>query len=167
MQADALFTYLAPGVAVLTLAVAALVYAGLRRSSPGNDLMKRIAGLISVGAMTYLKTQYRILLVFVAVVALLIFLFLGRATGLAFVAGALSSMLAGYVGMKAATTGNVRTTEAARESLAGALAAAFSSGSVMGFSVAGFGLLGVSVFFLAFHDVETVRSFLSGLLGFQ
>ncbi len=165
MQADALFTYLAPGVAVLTLAVAALVYAGLRRSSPGNDLMKRIAGLISVGAMTYLKTQYRILLVFVAVVALLIFLFLGRATGLAFVAGALSSMLAGYVGMKAATTGNVRTTEAARESLAGALAAAFSSGSVMGFSVAGFGLLGVSVFFLAFHDVETVRSFLSGLLG--
>jgi K(+)-stimulated pyrophosphate-energized sodium pump len=165
MQAGALFTYLAPGVAVLTLAVAAAVYARLGKASPGNDLMKKIAGMISIGAMTYLKTQYRILLVFVTVAALLIFLFLGRATGLAFAAGALSSMLAGYVGMKAATTGNVRTAEAARGSLAGALAAAFSSGSVMGFSVAGFGLLGVSAFFLAFHDVETVRVFLSGLLG--
>jgi K(+)-stimulated pyrophosphate-energized sodium pump len=75
------------------------------------------------------------------------------------------SMLAGYAGMKAATTGNVRTANAARKSLSDALAAAFSSGSVMGFAVAGFGLLGVSLFFLFFHDVETIRLFLSNLLG--
>jgi K(+)-stimulated pyrophosphate-energized sodium pump len=165
MQAGAIFTYLAPFVAVATLVVAAVVYARLAKYAPGNELMQKIAGFIRTGAMTYLKTQYRILMVFVVLVALLLFFFVSRATSLAFVAGALLSMLAGFVGMKAATTGNVRTANAARESLSGALAAAFSSGSIMGFAVAGFGLLGVSVFFLAFHDVESVRGIISGVLG--
>ncbi len=165
MQAGAVFTYLAPVVAVATLVVAALVYARLAKYAPGNELMQKIAGFIRTGAMAYLKTQYRILMIFVVLVALLLFFFVNRATSLAFVAGALLSMLAGYVGMKAATTGNVRTANAARESLSDALAAAFDSGSIMGFAVAGFGLLGVGAFFLAFHDVESVRSFLSGVLG--
>jgi K(+)-stimulated pyrophosphate-energized sodium pump len=165
MQAGAVFTYLAPVVAVTTLLVAALVYSRLAKYAPGNELMQKIAGFIRTGAMAYLKTQYRILLVFVVLVAALLFFFVNRATSLAFVAGALLSMLAGYVGMKAATTGNVRTANAARESLSGALSAAFSSGSIMGFAVAGFGLLGVSAFFLAFHDVESVRGFISGVLG--
>lgn len=167
MQAGILFTYLAPLVSVVTLLIAVMIYIRLEKYPPGNDLMRKIAGFIRVGAMTYLKTQYRILLVFVTVVSLLLFFFVNRATSLAFVAGALLSMLAGYAGMKAATSGNVRTANAARESLSEALAAAFSSGSVMGFAVAGFGLLGVSVFFLAFHDVETIRQFLSGMLGVE
>ena len=167
MQAGMLFTYLAPMVSVVTVSVAFAVYSRLNRQSPGDQLMRKIAGFIQTGAMTYLKTQYRILLAFVAVVALLLFFFVNRATSLAFIAGALLSMLAGYAGMRAATSGNVRTANAARESLSDALAAAFSSGSVMGFAVAGLGLLGVSVFFLAFHDVETVRQFLSGLLGIE
>lgn len=165
MQAGAVFTYLAPVVAAATLVVAAVVYARLEKSPPGNELMQKIAGFIRIGAMAYLKTQYRILMAFVAVVAVLLFFFVNRAASLAFVAGALLSMLAGYAGMKAATTGNVRTANSARESLSGALAAAFDSGSIMGFAVAGFGLLGVSVFFLAFHDVESVRGFVSGVLG--
>jgi len=165
MQAGAVFTYLAPFVAVTTLVVAALVYARLAKYAPGNELMQKIAGFIRTGAMAYLKTQYRILMVFVVLVALLLFFFVNRATSLAFVAGALLSMLAGYAGMKAATTGNVRTANAARKGLSDALAAAFDSGSIMGFAVAGFGLLGVSVFFLAFHDVESVRAFISGVLG--
>jgi len=158
MQAGAVFTYLAPFVAVTTLVVAALVYARLAKYAPGNELMQKIAGFIRTGAMAYLKTQYRILMVFVVLVALLLFFFVNRATSLAFVAGALLSMLAGYAGMKAATTGNVRTANAARKGLSDALAAAFDSGSIMGFAVAGFGLLGVSAFFLAFHDVESVRA---------
>ena len=165
MQAGAILTYLAPFVAVATLVVAAVVYARLAKYAPGNELMQKIAGFIRTGAMAYLKTQYRILLVFVVLVTALLFFFVNRATSLAFVAGALLSMLAGFVGMKAATTGNVRTANAARESLSKALSAAFSSGSIMGFAVAGFGLLGVSAFFLAFHDVESVRGFISGVLG--
>lgn len=167
MQAGAVFTYLAPVVAVATLLVAALVYARLAKYAPGNELMQKIAGFIRTGAMAYLKTQYRILMIFVVLVALLLFFFVNRATSLSFVAGALLSMLAGYIGMKAATTGNVRTANAARESLSDALAAAFDSGSIMGFAVAGFGLLGVGAFFLAFHDVESVRGFISGVLGIQ
>ena len=167
MQAGAMFTLLAPAVAVLTLFAALLVYSGLKKCSPGNELMQRIAGFISTGAMAYLKTQYRILLVFVLVVSALLFLFVNRATSVAFIAGALLSMLAGYVGMKAATTGNVRTANAARESLSGALAAAFSSGSVMGFAVAGLGLLGVSAFYLCFHDIDSIRLVMSAILGIE
>jgi len=160
-----LFSYFPPAVALLTGIVAWLVFVSVKKRPQGTDSMKKLASMIHSGAMTYLKTQYRILLVFILVVAVLLFFGVNKATSIAFVTGALFSMIAGVAGMGAATVGNVRTTHAARTSISSALSVAFSSGSVMGFAVAALGLLGVSIFYLVFHEVETVRVFLQNILG--
>ncbi|MCD4709100.1 MAG: sodium-translocating pyrophosphatase [Candidatus Sabulitectum sp.] len=144
-----------------------LIYLGVKKKPQGTDKMKKLASMIHSGAMTYLKTQYRILLVFVLLIAVLLFFGVNRATSIAFIAGAVFSMIAGVAGMSAATMGNVRTTHAARKNISDALSAAFGSGSVMGFAVAGLGLLGVSAFYLVFHEVETVKIFLQNLLGME
>ena len=165
MNFNTIITTFAPLVAAGTGIVAWLIYRSVKRMPEGTEKMAELAAMVRSGAMTYLKTQYRILSVFVALVAVLLFFGVNRATSLAFIAGALFSMLAGFAGMRAATMGNVRTTNAARTGLGEALSAAFGSGSVMGFAVASLGLLGVSIFYLAFHEVETVRNFLQGFLG--
>ncbi len=165
MNLKFLFSYFPPAVALLTGIVAWLVFVSVKKRPQGTDSMKKLASMIHSGAMTYLKTQYRILLVFILVVAVLLFFGVNKATSIAFVTGALFSMIAGVAGMGAATVGNVRTTHAARTSISSALSVAFSSGSVMGFAVAALGLLGVSIFYLVFHEVETVRVFLQNILG--
>jgi len=162
-----LFDYFPPLVAVLAGVVAFFIYLSVKKKPQGTDQMKKLASMIRSGAMTYLKTQYKILFFFVIVVAVLLFLFVNKATSIAFVAGAIFSMVAGVAGMSAATMGNVRTTQAARSSISEALSVAFGSGSVMGFAVAGLGLLGVSSFYLVFHEVETVRVFLQNVLGME
>lgn len=167
MNLKLLFDYFPPVVAILAGVAAWLIFLNVRKKPQGTDKMKKIASMIHSGAMTYLKTQYRILLIFVLLIALLLFFGVNRATSLAFIAGALFSMVAGAAGMRAATMGNVRTTHAARNSISDALSAAFGSGSVMGFAVAGLGLLGVSVFYLIFHEVETVKVFLQNFLGME
>jgi len=159
------FRYLGLFVAVLTGFVAFFRYSSLKKESSGNDRMIHLAGLIHLGAMTYLKTQYRILLIFVVAVTLALFFGIDHGTALAFVCGAGFSMIAGYIGMNAATIGNVRTTDAARTSLSRALAVAFKSGSVMGLAVATLGLLGVSVFYLIYSNVVPVKEFLESILG--
>ncbi len=160
-----LFVYFAPIVALGTGIAAWLIYNSVKKKPAGTEKMSRLASMIHSGAMTYLKTQYRILALFVVLVAILLFFGVNRATSVAFIAGALCSMIAGLAGMSAATMGNVRTTNAARTSLSQALSAAFGSGSVMGFAVASLGLLGVSAFYLVFQEVETVRSFVQSFLG--
>lgn len=167
MNLNALFVYLAPLVALATGIAAWATYRTVQKKPEGTDLMKRLASMIRSGAMTYLKTQYRILSLFVIVVAVLLYFGINPATALAFIAGAVCSMAAGVAGMSAATMGNVRTTSAARTGLSEALSAAFGSGSVMGFAVASLGLFGVSVFYLAFQEAETLRVFLQGLLGME
>ncbi len=159
------FRYLGLFVAVLTGLVAAQRYASLKKEPSGNARMIHLAGLIHSGAMTYLKTQYRILLIFVACVALALFFGVNPGTAIAFVCGAGFSMIAGYIGMNAATIGNVRTTNAARDSLSKALSVAFKSGSVMGLAVAMLGLLGVSVFYLLYSNIIPAKVFLESILG--
>ncbi|MCK5037327.1 MAG: sodium-translocating pyrophosphatase [Candidatus Sabulitectum sp.] len=162
-----LFDYFPPLVAILAGIVAFLIFLSVKKKPQGTDQMKKLASMIHSGAMTYLKTQYKILFLFVIVVAALLFFGVNRATSIAFVAGAIFSMIAGVAGMSAATMGNVRTTQAARSNISEALSVAFGSGSVMGFAVAGLGLLGVSAFYLMFHEVETVRAFLQNVLGME
>ncbi len=159
------FRYLGLLVAILTGIVAAMRYFSLKKESCGSDRMIHLADLIHSGAMTYLKTQYRILLIFVAVVAVALFFGIDHGTALAFVCGAGFSMVAGYIGMNAATMGNVRTTHAARSSLSKALSVAFNSGSVMGLSVAMLGLLGVSVFYLLFSSLIPAKELLESIIG--
>ena len=120
--------------------------------SQGTDEMAKIAGHIRSGAMAFLNREYRVLAMFVAVVAVLLFIgYNSKDQGiiaLAFVLGALCSGLAGFIGMWSATASNSRTTNAARTSLNEALVVAFSGGSVMGMCVAGLGVMGLSLLFI-------------------
>ncbi len=137
----------------------ALIFAWLKarsvaRAEVGTDRMAEIAGYIQEGAMAYLGRQYRVLSIFIASVAVLLVIgYWTRGTSLialSFVVGALCSAVAGYFGMRVATLANVRTTAAARHSLSSGLAIAFSGGAVMGMSVVGLGILGLSGLFLLY-----------------
>lgn len=107
--------------------------------------MEEIAGAIREGAMAFLHREYRVLAVFVTVVAVLLASFISWHGALAFVVGATLSVSAGNIGMRIATRANVRTAEAARAGLAEGLRMAFRSGAVMGFAVVGLALLGITV----------------------
>ena len=151
-------TSFAPVLAVGGLILALIIYMFMAKKSEGNEKMKEIAGLIHDGAMVYLKRQYRILALFVIIVAIALAIFIGKSTAFAYIVGAVLSMLAGFIGMKAATRANVRTAEAARKnkpSPAPALSVAFFGGSVMGLAVASLGLLGVGVLFMIYGKPET------------
>ena len=144
----------------------------------GTDRMKIIGASISEGAMSFLKAEYRVLIVFVMAVSILLGLAnKGRADSSAFISlsflvGALASGLAGYLGMKVATKANNRTTNAARESLSKALNVAFSGGSVMGLSVVGLGVLGLGGLFVFYSskygtDKESITKLLNVISGFS
>jgi K(+)-stimulated pyrophosphate-energized sodium pump len=131
----------------------------IEKQDEGTDRMKSIGKSIADGAMAFLKAEYRVLAIFVVAVAILLgFANNGRADSsalisLSFIVGALTSGLAGFLGMKVATKANTRTTNAARKSLASALNIAFSGGSVMGLSVVGLGVLGLGGLFMFYTDL--------------
>ena len=145
---------------VVGLLVALLVYKMVLRYPAGEGKVAEIGEKIHRGAMVFMRREYGYLTIFVAVVALLIFISdLGVKTMLAFLIGALCSGVAGYIGMYAATHANVRTTTAAAQVGAeSALAVAFFGGSVMGLCVAAMGLLGIGFLYLLFGgDPETAH----------
>ncbi len=149
---------LAPIAGVVGLGIALLTYMSLLKLSTGTDKMRVIGEEIHLGAMSFLKAEYKLLSIFVAVVAGLLFWRFGGPTAVAFISGAVVSGLAGFIGMKAATKTNVRTAAAAKESGQGkALLTAFNGGAVMGLSVASLGLIGLGVFYHLFGQyVDTV-----------
>lgn len=137
---------------LLSLLVAGVFSYLIGKKSAGNSKMTEIADAIADGAMAFLKREYKVLAIFVAILAVVLYFFLddketavneGMWTSVAFIYGAISSVLAGFFGMKIATKANVRTAEAARTSLGSALTVAFRSGAVMGLCVVGLGLLGL------------------------
>ena len=145
------WTVYAPFFGVAGLIVAGLVYSWIKKQPDGNERMREIGDAIHEGAMVFLRSEYQILAIFVAVVFLLLFWQIAPMTAWSFLFGAACSMLAGFFGMKAATRANVRTSEAARESGMGkALYMAFSGGAVMGLSVASLGLVGLGVLYYFF-----------------
>ncbi len=146
---------LIPYLGLLGLAFAAGSFLAVGRKSAGNERMQEIGDLIHAGSMAFLRREYSILSVFVIFVAGLIAWQLNMETAGCFVAGAVCSILAGFIGMQAATKANTRTSEAARtEGSGGALMVAFRGGAVMGLAVAGLGLLGVGVLALVFADAQ-------------
>ncbi|MGB5293833.1 MAG: sodium/proton-translocating pyrophosphatase, partial [Thermoanaerobaculia bacterium] len=151
--------YWVPISGVLALLFAWFRSAWIRRQDAGNERMGTIAGHIREGAMAFLGREYRVLAVFVLVVAVLLsWANTGKAEtsaliGLSLIAGAFCSALAGFFGMRVATAANVRTASAARSSLNKALQVAFSGGAVMGFSVVGLGVLGLSLLFLLYTAI--------------
>jgi K(+)-stimulated pyrophosphate-energized sodium pump len=151
--------------AIPAFGIIALLYTFIRsgwvsKQDAGTDRMKRIGKNIADGAMAFLKAEYRVLGVFVLVVAILLGWSGSRAENsswlisVAFVIGAICSALAGFIGMRIATKANTRTTHAARTSLGKALEVAFGGGSVMGMGVVGLGVLGLSVLFIIFSGME-------------
>ncbi len=147
---------MSPVLGVIGLLFAGALFWGIVRHPSGNDKMREIAQAIHTGAMAFLRREYMILLGFIVLVAVLLATFLSRATAGAFVGGAACSLLAGFLGMNAATRANVRTAAAARDSGQGeALLVAFNGGAVMGVAVASLGLLGLGIVFLAYGKPET------------
>ncbi|MDK2976723.1 MAG: K(+)-stimulated pyrophosphate-energized sodium pump [Candidatus Marinimicrobia bacterium] len=142
-----------PAVGALALVYALIRSGWITKQDPGEKEMVEISRHIREGAMAFLIREYRVLSLFVLVVAILLILSntgLLRLVALSFITGALASALAGFIGMRVATAANVRTTQAAKTSLAKALVIAFSGGSVMGLSVVGLGLLGLGSLFWAY-----------------
>ena len=156
--------YLVPVFGILGLLFAAYLAARVGRQDAGNDRMKEIAAAISDGAQAFLTAEYKILIIFVAVLFILIGVGIGNwITAVCFVVGALFSTLAGYCGMKVATKANVRTANAAKEKgMNKALSIAFSGGAVMGMCVAGFGVFGVSMIYILTKNVDIITGFSLG-----
>jgi K(+)-stimulated pyrophosphate-energized sodium pump len=162
--------------------VAALIFVFLKsgwvsKQEVGDEKMSRIAKNIAEGAMAFLKAEYKVLAIFVAAVAVLLY-FKGVSevgssgiVAISFIVGAICSALAGFIGMKVATKANVRTTQAARTSLGRALEVAFAGGAVMGLGVVGLGILGLSGLFMVYQNIwpggENLAMVLNVLSGFS
>ena len=157
------FVEFAPWFGIGGLVVAFIIYLYISKQDAGNDKMQELAKLIHDGAMVFLKREYTILLGFIILVAIFLYLKIAPQTALAYLAGAMCSMFAGFFGMKGATKANVRTAQAAlTDGEAKALSVSFFGGSVMGLSVASLGLLGVGVFFLLFGQSVETAHYISG-----
>ncbi|GAB4328213.1 MAG: sodium-translocating pyrophosphatase [Candidatus Zixiibacteriota bacterium] len=140
------------------LIFAFILYASVVRKSVGTDKMRDLAEAIQTGAMAFLRAEYSMLVIFVLIVAALLAWGIGWRTSVAFLSGALCSVMAGFLGMKSATKANVRTAEAARsEGQAAALLVSFNGGAVMGMAVASLGLLGVGLFFHLYGTPSTAQ----------
>jgi K(+)-stimulated pyrophosphate-energized sodium pump len=157
-----LIDFLIIACAVIGLAFAAYKALSVIKQPEGTKKMAEIASYIREGAFAYLKKQYMILGAFVVLLAAVIFILINPLTAAAYVAGALSSMAAGIIGMNIATKANVRTAEAAKKGLGRALGIAFSSGMVMSMFATSFGLLGLIVLYIIFNDVAIVSGFALG-----
>ena len=176
--------YLVWNLISLAIAAAGLAYAinafkQIMAKDAGDDLMQKIAKSVQDGAKAFLYAEYKWLAVFVAVAFVLLMMgtddpatgqFLGYRTAIAFLLGCGASATAGYFGMHCATRAAVRTTQAAKTSLGGALDIAFKSGTVMGMTVVSMGLIGITVLFLIYGapsaDVEAVN-YINYVLGFS
>jgi K(+)-stimulated pyrophosphate-energized sodium pump len=173
---DTTLIYAIPAAGVLALIYAYIKAAWVKRQDPGTQEMQEIAVLIQEGAIAFLKAEYKVLSIFVLIVAGL--LAFGNSNGVnqspliavSFVIGAIASALAGYFGMRVATNANVRTTAAARISLPEALNVAFSGGAVMGMSVVGLALLGLGGLFIgldSYFGQSQLSTTLNVLTGFS
>lgn len=158
--------------AIVGLAFALVLALNVMRQDEGSEEIQFIGRAIQQGAMAFLTREYSLLAAFVAVIAIILAVFIdfdvtGRvgssngfpSTAIAYVVGAIGSGLAGFIGMSIAVRANTRTAVKAMVGLNPALRVAFNSGAVMGISVVGIGLLGVSILYLIFRDITIVAGF--------
>ncbi len=156
-------TYLlAPVLAgAIGLVIAFILYIRVKAQPDGNETMNRIATYIREGSMAFLVREYKVLAIYSVIVGAALYFSLGVEAAAFFILGAFLSLLAGFFGMKAATFANVRTTQAARNgSKAKALLVALDGGAVMGFSVAGLGLVGLGFLYYIYAGTDIVGTVL-------
>ena len=151
---------IAPIGGILALLFAIFLYLSVKKQSPGSEKMKELSHAIRKGAMAFLKSEYKVLVIFVLVVSMLLFIAsffqesnIHWGTSLAFIIGAIFSAVTGNIGMRMATTANARTAEGTKMTLSKGLSIAFSSGAVMGMCVVGLGVLGVFSLFVFFNNI--------------
>ncbi len=158
--------------AVIALLYAVVLFGYVRRQDPGSSRMTEIATAVRQGADAFLTREYRVIAPFAVVIVILIYVFIDiplgthGATAIGFAIGAALSAIAGYIGMAVTVRTSSRTAQAARKGLGNALNLAFRGGGVMGMAVVGFGLLGVSIFYLAFEKTITTTPAVVAGLGF-
>ena len=154
---------LVPVLGLIGIAFAIITFFGILKKPEGSDKMKEIASEVHKGAMTFLNREYKIIFAFMVIMFIIMAKFLSLTTGIAYLSGAFCSMLAGFIGMKAATRSSARTCEAARsQGAAEALNIAFKGGSVMGITVASLGVLGIGVWFIITKDTSILTGFALG-----
>ncbi len=156
--------YLIPAMGVFGIIVMAVKSAWVTKQDAGDENMQRLSGYIADGAMAFLKAEWKVLGYFSAIAAILL-AYSGTLVetsswviAISFIIGAFTSALAGYIGMNIATKANVRTTQAARTSLASALKVSFTGGSVMGIGVAGLAVLGLGSLFIVFYQIYVINT---------
>ncbi|MFW6294897.1 MAG: sodium/proton-translocating pyrophosphatase, partial [Halanaerobium sp.] len=158
-------SFYTPLAGIIALIFAFILTGKVNKASVGSDRMAELSRAINEGAMAFLGREYKMLSIFVIVVAFIMALVpsLGWQTSVSFILGAFFSALAGLLGMQIATKSNARTTNAAQTGLNEALDIAFSGGSVMGMSVVGLGTLGLGILYIFFaNNVEFIRGFAFG-----
>jgi len=152
-----------PAIGIIGLLFAFVIYKMVMKKDPGNEKMKDIAEQIHIGAMVFLRREYQIIFIFMIVVFVVLTVFLSLYTGIAYVGGAISSMLAGIFGMQAATRSSGRSCQAAvTGGTPQALLTAFLGGSVMGISVAAIGVVGLGLVFFFTKDPEIISGYALG-----
>ena len=163
MEFDA--NLIAPALGVLGLLIVFFIYQWIKKQPSGSGAVQKIGEQIHIGSIVFMKREYKMLSMFALVLLVLLYIFLGPASALCFLVGAVASATAGYIGMNTATIANVRTTQAAHdEGSAAALKVAFFGGSVMGLSVAALGLLGLGGLYYFFGEAhsEALHGFAMG-----
>ena len=156
--------YLIPAMGVFGIVIMAIKSAWVTSQDAGDENMQRLSGYIADGAMAFLKAEWKVLGYFAAIASILL-AYSGTLVetsswviAISFLIGAFTSALAGYIGMNIATKANVRTTQAARTSLAKALKVSFTAGSVMGIGVAGLAVLGLGSLFIVFYQMYVLST---------
>ena len=154
-----------PALGVLGLLIVFFIYQWIKKQPGGSGAVQKIGEQIHIGSIVFMKREYKMLSMFALVLLVLLYIFLGPASALCFLVGAVASATAGYIGMNTATIANVRTAQAAHEEgSAAALTVAFFGGSVMGLSVAALGLLGLGGLYYFFGEThsEALHGFAMG-----
>ena len=159
-------SYLVPIGGIVALLFAISLYFSIKSKSPGNEKMQELSSAIREGAMAFLKSEYKVLVIFVIVIAALLFgasfikgSNMEQGLSVAFVVGAIFSALSGNIGMRIATLANARTSEGTKNSVSKGLSIAFSSGTVMGMCVVGLGVLGVWGLYYLYQDTQVLFGF--------
>ena len=163
MEFDA--NLIAPALGLLGLLIVFFIYQWIKKQPGGSGAVQKIGEQIHIGSIVFMKREYKMLSMFALVLLVLLYIFLGPASALCFLVGAVASATAGYIGMNTATIANVRTAQAAHEEgSAAALTVAFFGGSVMGLSVAALGLLGLGGLYYFFGEAhsEALHGFAMG-----